>query len=256
MSFFTFPFFNNASASLNNPLSRFFFNSNKGIPPKKIESIIKKYGKNVLIGVDPGENDVPSEIAKPSLDYLKFNNIPNHIYLVGPGMMSWSQQERNQIKRFAKSIGINTNKDNWHKEWISWGWKNKVNQQFNYYYTNYNAYSCEIDNLDSAIGNDPDKTIKYFLELKNDLQKQSIKTKLHLKNLDENQLKAVISNVKDLSLDFLCEYATFEKGTGNVKKQLELCASIGIQAITPINGLNDTNNYGVIDSGIAYNIKK
>lgn len=244
-------------ASLYKPLSRFFFNSNNGIPPKKIDAIFKKYGSNILIGVDPGENDTPSDVAKPSLDYLKFKNIATHVYLIGPGMLSWSAQERNQIKKYAKSVGIDVTKPKWHDEWIEGGgWKRKTLQQFQYYSSNYNAYSCEIDNLDSAIQNDPDKTIKYFFELKNDLQKQNIKTKLHLKNLNEKQLEIVISNNKELTLDFLCEYATFEKGTGNSKKQLDLCASIGIQAITPINGLNPTYNYGVKDDGIPYEIKK
>jgi hypothetical protein len=241
-------------ASVFKPLSRFFFNSNNGISPKKINTIINKYGSNVLIGVDPGENDTPSDVAKISLDYLKLNNIPTYIYLVGPGMMKWSQQERNQIKRYAKSVGINVSNDNWHSEWIKWGWKQKVLQQFNYYSTNYNAYSCEIDNLDSVINpdKDPDKIIKYFLELKYNLLKQNIKTKLHLKNLSNKQLIKVLESSEKLSFDFLCEYATFEKGTGDARLQLKLCKQIGIQAITPFNGLNSTYNYGVNDDGIPY----
>ena len=210
------------------------------------------YGTNVLIGTDPGEKDTPSDVAKPQLDYLKSKKIPTHIYLVGPGMMSWSEQERNQIKRYAKSIGINTSKNDWHKQWISIGWKKKVFQQFEYYYKNYNAYSCEIDNLDSAIANNPIKTIEYFKQLKTELRAANVPTKLMLKNLDIEQLKAVSNNISDLGLDFLCEYAIFEKGTGNPNKQIELCKSIKIQAITPINGLNDTNHYGVIDAGVAY----
>ena len=202
-----FPFFTKTKveASINKPLERYFFNANRGISRKKIDSIIGAYGTNVLIGTDPGEKDTPSDVAKPQLDYLKSKKIPTHIYLVGPGMMSWSEQERNQIKRYAKSIGINTSKNDWHKQWISIGWKKKVFQQFEYYYKNYNAYSCEIDNLDSAIANNPIKTIEYFKQLKTELRAANVPTKLMLKNLDIEQLKAVSNNISDLGLDFLCE---------------------------------------------------
>ena len=249
-----FPFLTSTrtEASINNPLGRYFFNSNNGISSKKLDAIVQQYGLNVLVGVDPGENDTPSDVAKPQLDYQKQRKIPTHIYLVGPGMMSWSQQERNQIKRFAKSVGIDINKKDWQKNWFSFGWKQKNLQQFQYYFSNYNAYSCEIDNLDSAIQNDPDKTISFFKELKADLQKHNISTKLMLKNLSIEQLNAVVDNIDSLGLNFLCEYAIFEKGTGNPKTQIELCKSIKIQAITPINGLNDTNHYGVVASGVPY----
>jgi len=73
-----------------------------------------------------------------------------------------------------------------------------------------------------------------------------------LKNLSIEQLNAVVDNIDSLGLNFLCEYAIFEKGTGNPKTQIKLCESIKIQAITPINGLNDTNHYGVVASGVPY----
>ena len=175
-------------------ISRFFFNSNKGISSKKIDSIVSKYGTNILIGCDPGENDTPSDVATPQLDYLKQLKIPTHIYFVGPGMLSWSQQERNQIKRFAKSVGIDINNSNWHKEWISYGWEQKTLQQFEWYYNNYNCYSMEIDNLDSVFEDKQDKLIPWLLEFKDKLASKKIKTKLMLKNLSTDQINNLFSN--------------------------------------------------------------
>lgn len=244
---------NNTFPSLNSPPKRYFFNANKGISPKQINNLVNKYGNNILIGVDPGENDTPSDVAKPSLDCLKNLKIPAHIYCVGPGMMSWSQQERNQIKRYAKSVGIDISKNDWHKEWLAHGWEKKTLQQFKWYNDNYNAYSMEIDNLDAVFEKKQDALIPWFIQLKKNLRNANVKTKLMLKNLSDDQLHDLIDANADLNLEFLCGFAMFEKGTGNPRTQIKLCESIGIQAITPINGLNDTQNYGVVDSGVVYN---
>lgn len=235
--------------------SRFFFDANDGIPNNKLNRIISKYGAdNILVGIDPGEDDRPSDVAQPMFDYLKDNNVAIHVYLVGPGMMSWSSQERNQIKKFARSIGIDVNAKNWHNEWIDWGWKAKVIEQFEYYYKEYNAYSCEIDNLDSGLKSN--EYIDFFLELKIELQKRNVQTKLFLKNLDDDQLNDLFEKFKEgeITLDNICEYAIFEKGTGSPKHQLMMCEKMGIQAITPLNGLKDTYHYGVVDSGIPYEV--
>ena len=59
-----FPFLTSTrtEASINNPLGRYFFNSNNGISSKKLDAIVQQYGLNVLVGVDPGENDTPSDV--------------------------------------------------------------------------------------------------------------------------------------------------------------------------------------------------
>lgn len=232
---------------------KFFFRSDNGVSTKTINAAIKEYGNdNILVGSDPGETDRPSEDAAPLLDFLAQKQVPIHMYLVGPGMMSWSSQERAQIKRFAASVGINTKKADWHDKWIDWGWEEKVLEQFTFYHKTYNVYSCEIDNLDSALK--PEQYIDYFIRLKKSLTKASITTKLFLKNLDDDVLHDLVDEYKrgNLGLDFLCEYAIFEKGTGKPRTQLMLCEQMGIQAITPTNGLMSTYNYGVKDDGILY----
>jgi hypothetical protein len=230
---------------------RFFFNSNNGISTKKLQQISQKYLNDVLVGIDPGD-DRPSDVALPMFAECQRLTLPVHVYFVGPGMLSWSSQERNQIIRHAKSVGIDTSKKNWHAEWIDWGWKDKVVEQVKFYQQTYwDVFtSFEIDNLDSAIDNDPDKTVKYYYQLFKTIGSEDHPT-LMLKNMSEDQLHAIIDARSELSAH-LSRFAIFEKGTGNPRTQMRLCEMIGIQAITPINGLNDTWHYGVTDSGVKY----
>ena len=236
-------------------VNRFFLNCNDGIPPARVNKLVATYGKDILIGIDPGDKDYPDEDSMATVNAVKASGAKLHAYLVTPGMWSWSQSERDQIRYLARSVKVDTTKDGWKKLWYSTGWKVKIVQQFEYYHTKHNAYSCEIDNMDSStIGNDPDMTVAYYRELRKALQDKGIKTKLMVKNLDEDQLQAVID--AKFGLDFLCEFGMFEDGSGIPRKQLALCEKLGIQAVTPINGLTDTEHYGTIATGIPYSIKK
>lgn len=234
---------------------RFFFNSNNGISPKRLQMISNKYLADVLIGIDPGD-DRPTDVAQPMFDTCDKLHLPIHVYFVGPGMLSWSSQERQQIIRHAKSVGVDTSNKNWHSEWIDWGWKKKVLEQVTYYHKTYWTIfdSFEIDNLDSALDNDPDATVKYYVELGKAIDKIESDQKnirLMLKNMSEDQLHAII-DARDQLEHMFSDFAIFEKGTGNPRTQMRLCELIGIQAITPINGLNDTYHYGVVDAGVLY----
>lgn len=234
---------------------RFFMNCNDGISPAEVKKHVAKYGYNVLIGIDPGSSDRPDDGTMQTIDAVKEAGAALHVYLVGPGMMSWSEEERRQIANFAESVGIDLKKSNWHDIWKMTGWKKKNLEQFEYYWTEHKAYSCEIDNIDSSyIENDPEETVKFYSELKNNLKEKHIGTKLMMKNLDEDQLQAVID--ASFGLEFLCNFAMFEEGTGDPKTQIKLCEKLGVQAITPINGITDTHHYGVIDEGVPYTLKR
>ena len=236
-------------------LKRFFLNCNDGISPFTAKRLVDKHGKNILIGIDPGSKDYPDQESMMTIKAVKSLNAHLHVYLVGPGMMSWSETERQQIAYLANSIKINTKKSNWKKLWYSEGWKVKNLQQFEYYYKNYNAYSCEIDNIDSTtIKNNPDKTVAFYKELQKDLRVRGIKTKLMIKNLNEKQLEAVIS--AGFTTDFLCEFGMFESGTGNPRKQIALCEKLGIKAVTPVTGITHTTAYGTINTGVEYDLTK
>jgi hypothetical protein len=232
---------------------RFFLNCNSGISPNKVRSLVAKHGQNILIGIDPGMKDYPDSDSLMTVKAVSAVGAKLHVYLVGPGMMSWSADERAQIKYLAKSVGINVLQSNWHNKWKTEGWKKKNFQQFQFYHSKYNAYSLEIDNIDSSyIENDPDETVKFYTELRDSLKKAGITTKLMIKNLDEDQLRSVID--AGFGLDFLCEFGMFEEGTGSPRKQIALCEKMGIKAITPINGITDTYNYGVVAEGVAYDL--
>lgn len=209
-------------------------------------------GKTFLLGLIHGLSDRPSDEANDLINNIIDNNFQLHVYLVGPGMWSWSKDEQRQVTQHAKSIGIDVTKSNWHKrEWLDWGWLAKAKEQF-LYYDSLGAYSCEIDNLDSAIGYDPDKTISSFMELQKFCVTNGITTKLMIKNLDENQLLRLINEVTSGSIqnNFLADWGMFEKGTGEPERQIELCKKIGIYAVTPISGITDTNHYGVVKDGV------
>lgn len=234
-------------------LKRFFLNCNDGIPPDRVERLVDKYGRDILIGIDPGENDRPSEDPKNTIEKVKDLGAKLHVYLVGPGMMSWSEQEREQIQRFADSVGIDIEDKNWHNEWIFWGWKEKVLEQFEYYFTEHNAYSCEIDNLDSALdSSDPEQYISYYMELEKALKEKNITTKLMVKNLSEDILLTLQEaiNKNDISIDFICEWGMFEKDSGDVDEQIRLCKEMGIYAVTPKTGITDTYHYGTVAKGV------
>lgn len=232
---------------------RFFLNCNDGISPNKVQSLVKKYGKDLLIGVDPGLEDRPVDEVVDTIEKVKELGLKLHVYLVGVGMWSWSEDEQNQIEKFAESVGIDTNKPKWHKnEWLDWGWRDKIIEQFQYYHDEHNAYSCEIDNLDSALKT-PEDWMYYFKELSGELEKRNIKTKLMIKNLSEEMLELLIEKIEagELKKEFFCEFGMFEEGSGEPSSQIELCTKIGIKAITPESGITDTNHYGVIASGVS-----
>ncbi len=235
-------------------MKRFYLDCNNGIPPYKVEAIKEKYG-SALVGIDPGQDDTPDEESMATIKAVKKHKLALHVYLVGVGMWSWSRDEQRQIIAFAESVGIDTDKSHWHRrEWLTWGWKAKTLQQFIYYYRTHGAYSCEIDNLDSApMKKDPEKTIEYYVSLQNELAKAKCPIKLMIKNLDEDQLEALIDAVqvkKTIKKEFLCEWGMFEEGTGKIKEQIRLCKQLGIYAVTPISGITPTERYGTVKAGV------
>lgn len=233
--------------------SRFFMKCHDdGIPPSRVQEIVSQYGKDVLIGVDPGLKDTPVEESQATIDEVKAQGALFHMYLVGPGSFEWSTDEANQIKFLAKSIGINTRKNDWKRVWKAGGWEKKIYQQFSYY-NKMGAYSCEIDNLDQIWDQDPDKAVEFFVRLQDYKKNNKISSKLGLKNLNEEQLKKVKENVDNgvLSVDMFAEFGMFEKGSGDEDQQIAICESLGIKAVTPKTGLTDTYHYGTINDGVA-----
>lgn len=235
------------------PPIRFFLRCHHdGIPPKRVREIVAQYGKNVLIGVDPGLLDYPVEESQASIDEIKKQGARFHIYLVGPGMETWSKDEAEQIRYLADSIGIDTSKKNWNKIWKSGGWEKKIYQQFEFY-NKMGAHSIEIDNLDGIWDKSPIENFQFCQRLQKFRVDNKINTKLVIKNLDKNQLNRIKDGVRDgeLSLDLFANFGMFEKGSGTISDQIEICKDLGIKAVTPRTGLTNTFNYGTVKEGVA-----
>lgn len=230
------------------PISRFWHESGTQFTPADLKKMVDQYGQNILVGGDPGWNEDFEEAMKA----VDFHGAYKHVYLTGPGMMEWSPEEVKEIKAAAKSIGIDTSKPSWKDQWFkAGGWEKKVQAWFKEYDAK-GFYSAEIDNLDAVMDQDPDKFIAFLDRLDTFLCKYNLTIKLMVKNLSEDQLTALIDYQPRPEL--LCEFGMFEAGSGCPSRQANLAAKIGIQAVTPRNGLRDTKNYGTDRKGIPYTI--
>lgn len=222
---------------------RFWHESGEQFTENEIDRMADQYGQNILIGGDPGWDEF--ENAMRQVDY---HGAHKHVYLTGPGMMEWSAEEREEIKAAARSVGIDTKKSDWQTKWYKQGgWEKKVQAWFKEY-DKENFYSAEIDNLDAVWDQDPKQYVAFLGRLDKFLIDNKLKIKLMVKNLNASQLLAVIAYKPRPGL--LCEWGMFEAGTGNSSRQIELCARLGIQAVTPKNGLRPTDNYGTTRRGI------
>ncbi len=229
---------------------RFYYNDNHGITPEQIETYVSKYGKDILIGLD-GIEDGPDEDVLASLDSIRQQGCLLHIYTVGCAMAEWSSEEAQQLKNHAESVGIDTSDDNWHDEWIASGWLKKAHEQF-IQFNEMSAYSCEIDNLDQVLDNDPDKTVNFYKEFSQWRTDNNISTKIMMKNHNEECLTAIIEAVKnkELPVDMFAIFSMFEEGTGDAQEQINKCKELGIYAVTPKSGITPTESYGVVEEGV------
>lgn len=224
-------------------IKRFWHSSEQQYTPQQIEKFVKNYGTGILVGGDPGWGD-DFEQAMEACDE---HHVYKHVYLTGPGMMEWSQEERDLIKMMARSVGINTSDQDWQDQWYKQGgWEKKVHEWFKQYN---DFYSAEIDNLDGVWDQDPEQYLQFLKRFGKWRLDNKIDVKLMVKNLSEEQLEAMIDDC-EWDRDMVAQFGMFEKGSGSPKRQIELCRKLDIVAVTPINGLRDTNHYSTILEGI------
>lgn len=226
---------------------RFYHDSERQFTRDDVEKIVAEHGQEVIIGGDPGHGEA-FELAMRAVDEFK---ALKHVYLVGPGMETWSSQEAAEIRRNAKSVGIETSTKDWHTSWYTWGFVKKIEEWLEFYR---DYHSFEIDNLDAVYKNDPEKLLTLYLHLRNYMRfrmgREPIWSKLVMKNLSIDELRLIIDT--PVVHDILAEFAIFEKGSGDPVTQIAMCKRIGIQAVTPINGLRETRNYGTTRRGVPY----
>lgn len=230
-------------------LYRYWHSSESQYTSDEIKRFVNKYGQNILIGGDPGYGSDFDNVMREVDHYGAYK----HVYLVGPGMMDWSAEEREEIKNNAKSVGINTSSGKWQTEWYKeGGWEKKVQEWF-VEYDKEGFYSAEIDNLDGVWEQDPEENLQFLIRHQDFTDKNNLNIKLMIKNLSEDQLNRIILAVEEqkLRLDIFASFGMFEKGSGDPESQIELCKKLEITAVTPINGLKPTTTYGTSRDGIA-----
>jgi len=231
-------------------MKRFFFDAESHVNPIPLLNTYQP--EDLLVCYDPGEYIKPSQSAFTHISLCKSHNINFAIYLMGPGMWSWSKQEQQQIERFAENIGINTSQSDWYQQWMKWGWYEQTLALLRYY-AQMGAYACEIDNLDSVFDDRSDSYISFYQSVHNYILSNNIpRIKIILKNLSESTLSEVFSFQDRLliSPDLFAPWGMFESGTGDPTQQFSICRKRGIYAVTPSTGILPTHKYGVIPSGV------
>lgn len=235
--------------------TRFFFRC-RNYSEAEVSKFISRHGKDILIGVDPGLESLPEPDVADLMRFIASKGAKLHVYLVGPGSLEWSEDEAEQIKDHARSIGIDVDGDHdWHEQWLhgTRSWETKLRQLLLYYWDEWGIYSFEIDNLDQVWDQDPAQTVLFYQRLAKFLKDEGIGAKLVMKNLTgTKQLHRVFEEVtaNRIPVSLFAPWAMFEEGSGNEANQIAICKAMSIRAITPTTGIRDTHDYGVVDTGI------
>lgn len=217
--------------------THFLHSSEAQYTEAEVASFVEKYGQDILIGGDPGYDEFHEAMVA-----VDRHGAYKHVYLVGPGMMEWSAEERAEIKSNAQSVGIDTSKSDWQDHWFKQGgWEKKVHNWFREY-NQKGFYSAEIDNLDAIWDQSPTEYLEFLKRFEEFHENYGLAIKLMIKNLSEKQLENLIAYKPKEGV--LCEFGMFEAGSGNPTKQLALAKKLGIKAVTPKTGLKDTKTYG------------
>lgn len=230
--------------------TRFFHTSERQYTKAHVDHFVQTYGQDILIGGDEGwEEDFDA-----AMDAVVEAGAWMHVYTMGPGMYEWSREERAQIKRAARSVGIDTNAPEWKKTWYGAGWFEVTLEKIRRY-DHLGFYSIEIDNLD-AVFSAPQGWIGFYKTFQALREKEDLDIRIMIKNLGHDTLKQLVQDVEEdyLDRDIFAAFGMFEAGSGQPHTQILDCARIGIQAVTPINGLQDTKHYGTAFSGVPYEV--
>lgn len=230
----------NSSPSVS-PARYLDFSSPSPASATKIQSLVNKYGKNILIGADPGDSFTSGSFAQ-TMKAAKAAGAKVHIYLEGPGGVTGSSgiapDELARMKAGAQKASINTNSSNWKSEWNQHGWKTHTRSQLVELQKLYGpGFSYEIDNLYNAKVEGPSSVVKFFKEQEKWQKENNIKATLMMKNLTPEELNAVAGAVNkgEISRSFFSDFHISESGTGNRAQQEAAAAKMGIQSVPSNN---------------------
>lgn len=226
------------------PPAYFLFASDVGdgtnaISTKKVDGALKRFGKNILVGVDSG--CVEDGEAAAIVEHAKKGGARLHIYLEGPGGVTgdeWTRDELARIKTRAAAEGIDTNqsREKWLEAWNNEGWKNSTYKQLRAYKA-LGFESAEIDNLANGIARTPDAVTRdeymtFFKSYQQWFEKGDV-PRLLLKNLNEDELASVADAAQDgrLSRAMFADFHIAEADSGDNQKQSAQSARMGIKTV-------------------------
>lgn len=227
-----------------------------------VEGIVKRYGKNVIVGRDQGSTQRGMQDAVVRAKAL---GARLEVYLEGPGGPTgdkyWLKDEYERIRAAAKSLcGLNlkgtqtpqgvlideASMQKWNRDC----WKVFMRKQVTEYAAQgYTAY--EIDNLyraETSTGVQlwrSDALIQFLQEQQRWHRSAGLaRMQLVLKNMSPDNLRALAAATRDgrVPRGMLCDFHIWEEGSWNRKDRaqvLQLSAAIGIQTLIS----TDTYNY-------------
>lgn len=213
----------------------YFLFASRGVSAKQVRDAADKYGR-IMVGFDSG--NIPDAALKAARDV----GAELEIYVEGPGGPTgdaWSPDESARVKKAAASVGVNTRKTGWMKDWDAWGWKAFTFKQLEAFKEN--GYSAaEIDNLGRVLGEDVGPLLAFFGEYAERCLVGRL-PRLVMKNITEEQMTAVVDAVKNgrLPRAMFSEFHISETGSGDRAEQDRLSSMIGIRTVAS----NDTYNY-------------
>lgn len=237
----------------------------------KLRGLIKKYGKNILVGADYTHANF-----KYKMQIIRELGLKSHIYLGGPMGVTGEKitpEEAKARRDAARSVGINIKKSDWLSQWNSWGWKTHTRNQIKQIQKDWGPnFSYEIDNLYMAkIKKDEDvksflncgdsknnkackasqnigssaELISFYREQDNWQKENKIQATLLMKNIHEDEMVNIANATKNniLSRDFFSDFHISEKGTGDRSKQAKMSELMGVQTV-PSNNTYDYDARG------------
>jgi hypothetical protein len=210
---------------------------------QQIREAHKKYGP-LLIGFDAGgvprDGAITNDSLRDALACARSINAELEIYVEGPGGATgndWEAGEVKRVKAAAKSVGVNTGRDSWMKDWDSWGWKKfTFTQLARYREMGFN--SGEIDNLDRVLKT-TDALIDFYKEYA-ERQLAGDLPQLVMKNVQVEDMRAVAAAIKSNQLprSAFSDFHIFECGRTNKWQPVDEVSSqtgVGIRTVPSRN---------------------
>ncbi|MGE0489863.1 MAG: hypothetical protein AB7S38_11710 [Vulcanimicrobiota bacterium] len=167
----------------------YFAFASQPIGSEAVASLARRYGRNVMIGVDPtqpGWERTDQEARRLGLR--------RHVYLEGPGGPQadrWHPQTRRRLAAAAREQGIDPCRSGWMRRWDANGWKAHTLAQLRMFHRE-GFESAEIDHLGRVLGED---WLQFLREYAGWFEARQV-PRLTLKNVDAPRMRSLVRAVR------------------------------------------------------------